>query len=121
MLCRPLSRRHLPYKEMHSATVLFRTLRNLIFASEDLEYAPPRRSERDNPPSDFEKSIAKMRFTNDGGEVFHVYNGHDVDSYRTEVIGIIVSMGRHCGLNFLLDNYSAMEGRLNGDYLEAIC
>ena len=41
--------------------------------------------------------------------MLHVYNGHDVDSYRTEVIRIIVSMGRHGGLNFLLENYSAME------------
>ena len=67
-----------------------------------------RRNERDNPTTDFEKDIATARFTNDGGEVLHVYRGHDVDSYRTEVIGIILAMGRNGGLNWLLGNFSAM-------------
>ena len=40
--------------------------------------------------------------------MLHVYRGHDVDSYRTEVIGVILAMGRYGGLHFKLDNYSAM-------------
>ena len=61
----------------------------------------PRRNQRDIPLSAFELSTATIRFTNDGGELPHVYNGHDVDSYRTEVLRIIASMGRHGGLYLL--------------------
>ena len=54
------------------------------------------------------KNIGTINFTNDGAEVLHVYSGHDVDSYRTEVIGVILALGMHGGLPYLLDNYSAM-------------
>ena len=50
-----------------------------------------------------------MGFTADGCEGLLRYAGHDVDSYRTEVLGVLAAMGSPSGVHTGLDNHSAFE------------
>ena len=50
-----------------------------------------------------------MCFTANGCEGLHRYAGHDVDSYRTEVLGVLAAMGMPGGVHFGLDNHAAFE------------
>jgi len=67
------------------------------------------RSEQEEPITEYEMQFLKMCFTADGCEGLHRDAGHDVDSYRTEVLGVLAAMGMHGGVHFGLDNHAAFE------------
>ena len=67
------------------------------------------RSEQSEPITEFEKLFGHTTFTKDGCETLHRYAGHDVDSYRTEVLGVLASFGRPGPLHFGLDNHAAFD------------
>ena len=55
------------------------------------------RTEEDGPLRDFEKRFLDCTFANDGCEALHRYAGHDVDSYRTGLLGIPGALGKPGG------------------------
>ena len=51
--------------------------------------------------------MAHINFTASGCDITDRYGGHDVDSYRTELVEVIGSIGRPGPVHFALENYSA--------------
>jgi len=67
------------------------------------------RTEADQPTTDFEKHYLSTCFKDDGCEALLRYTGHDVDSYRTELLGVIASLGKPGPVHFGLDNHAAFD------------
>jgi len=67
------------------------------------------RNEQEEPITEYEMHFLKMCFTADGCEGLLRYVRHDVDSYRTEVLGVLAAMGSPSGVHTGLDNHSAFE------------
>ncbi len=67
------------------------------------------RTEVDYPTTEFERLYLHTSFKEDGCEALVRYTGPDVDSYRTELLGIIASTGKLGPVHFALDNHSAFD------------
>ena len=67
------------------------------------------RCEQSEPTTVFEKQFGHTTFTKNGCETLQRYAGHGVDSYRTEVLGVLASFGKPGPLHFGLENHSALD------------